>query len=358
MVRQAPLRENRAAARDDAGDAIGGQRHVSQQNAGVNREIVDALFGLFDQRIGKELPRELLGLAADLFERLIDRDRTDRHGRVAQNPLAGFVDVLARREIHHRVGAPARRPRHLLYLFVDRRAHGRVADVGVDLHQEVPTDDHRLALGVIDVCRKNRASARDFAAHELRLDALAQRDELHLGRDLAARARSASASRCRRASPAAVIAATESARRRARTSPRGRADRARWRGPTRSCRYGRRSSARAAAASRAECRATNPNPCTDRWYRTAYGPFRRSASPHGAERESKGRCPQRKPSFHPPYAGIIRIRLRAVGDSRPPSQPNSAPAQGLYTREARFFPGRRVPLEEMGSPDGNDGSDD
>ena len=85
-------------------------------------------------------------------------------------------------QIHHRVGAPQRRPLELLDLFLDRRGDGRVADVRVDLHQEVPADDHRLELGVIDVGRDDGAAARDLAADELGVEPFAQRDVLHLGR--------------------------------------------------------------------------------------------------------------------------------------------------------------------------------
>ncbi len=167
VMREAPLGQDRAAARDDAGDAIGRKRDVAQQHAGVNREIVHALLRLLDQRVAEELPRQLLGLAVDLLQRLIDRNGADRHRRVAQNPLARLVDVLARREIHDGVGAPVRRPRHLLDLFVDRRRDGRVADVRVDLDEEVAADDHRLALGMVDVRGKDRAAARDLVANEL-----------------------------------------------------------------------------------------------------------------------------------------------------------------------------------------------
>ena len=37
VVREAPLRHDRAAARDDAGHALGRHRHVAQQHAGVDR---------------------------------------------------------------------------------------------------------------------------------------------------------------------------------------------------------------------------------------------------------------------------------------------------------------------------------
>ena len=62
---------------------------------------------------------------------------------------------------------------------------GGVADVGVDLHQEVAADDHRLELEVVDVGRDDGAAARDLVADELGRQPFADRDELHLRRDLA-----------------------------------------------------------------------------------------------------------------------------------------------------------------------------
>ena len=47
---------------------------------------------------------------------------------------------------------------------------GAVADVGVDLGQEVAADDHRLAFGVVDVVGEDGAAARDLVAHEFRGD--------------------------------------------------------------------------------------------------------------------------------------------------------------------------------------------
>ena len=46
--------------------------------------------------------------------------------------------------------------------------HRRVADVGVDLDQEVAADGHRLQLGVVDVGRDDGAAAGDLVADELR----------------------------------------------------------------------------------------------------------------------------------------------------------------------------------------------
>ena len=167
VVRKAPLRHDRSAARDDAGDAACGHRHVAEQHAGVHREVVDALLALLDERVAIDLPRQVLGAAADLFERLVDRHRADRHRRVADDPLARLVDVLAGGQIHHRVGAPERRPLQLLHFLLDRRGHRRVADVRVDLHQEVAADDHRLELEVIDVGGNDRAAAGHFVADEV-----------------------------------------------------------------------------------------------------------------------------------------------------------------------------------------------
>ena len=75
-----------------------------------------------------------------------------------------------------------------------RRIHSRVSwmfrpversDVGVDLDEEPASDGHGLGLGMVDVGGKNRPAASDLVAHELRRDALADRDELHLAGDLA-----------------------------------------------------------------------------------------------------------------------------------------------------------------------------
>src|SRR5499426_3418016 len=80
------------------------------------------------------------------------------------------MNVFARGEIHHRVGPPFRRPAHLLYLLFNRRRDGAVADVGVDLDQEVAADGHRFALRVIDVGGNDGAPASDLLTDEFRRD--------------------------------------------------------------------------------------------------------------------------------------------------------------------------------------------
>ena len=168
VMRQAPLGHDRAAARDDARDAVGGERDVAQQHPGVDGEVIHPLLALLDQRVAIDLPGQFLGLAIDLFQRLVDRHRANGHGRVADDPFAGLVDVLAGGEVHDGVGAPLGRPAHLLDFLLNAGGDRAVADVGVDLHQEVAPDDHRLALRVVDVGRDDRAAPGHFGADELR----------------------------------------------------------------------------------------------------------------------------------------------------------------------------------------------
>ena len=215
VVGEAPLGHDAAAARHDARDAARRERDVAQEQARVDGEVVDALLRLLHQRVAEQLPREVLGAPAHLLQRLVQRHRADRDRRVAQDPLARLVDVRAGREVHHRVRAPPDGPHHLVHLLRDGGRHGRVADVGVDLHEEVAADDHRLRLGMVDVGGDDGAAPRDLVAHELRRDlardgraerlsgvlrrefgacrrvrverravhVLADGDELHLGRD-------------------------------------------------------------------------------------------------------------------------------------------------------------------------------
>ena len=85
------------------------------------------------------------------------------------------MDVLASGEIHHRVAAPADRPGHLFDFFLNAGTERRVADVGIDLGQEVAADDHRLGFRVIDVGRDHGATAGDLGAHEFGRDLVRDR---------------------------------------------------------------------------------------------------------------------------------------------------------------------------------------
>ena len=56
MVRQAPFGHDRAAARDNTGQTLRRHRHVAQQHARMNGEVVDSLFSLLQQRVAKGFP--------------------------------------------------------------------------------------------------------------------------------------------------------------------------------------------------------------------------------------------------------------------------------------------------------------
>ena len=185
------------------------------------------------------------------------------------------------------VSAPhKRRPAQLVDFLVDRGGDGGVADVRVDLHQEVAADDHRLELEVVDVGGDDRAAARDLVADELGRQSLADRDELHLRRDLAL---------------ARVVQLRHAGVRRGGSPPTARAvwaDRRRRRGPAgRSC----RTRAAAARRRRARSRASAPARRVDR---------RRASSSNWEMRSLNADIPL---SLRPPQRRQTRRRGRFQG---------------------------------------------
>jgi hypothetical protein len=54
-------------------------------------------------------------------------------------------------------------------------ATARIADIGVDLDQEIAPDRHRLAFGVVDVRRDDRPAPRHFVADEFGGDIIGDR---------------------------------------------------------------------------------------------------------------------------------------------------------------------------------------
>ena len=160
-----PLGEDGAAAADDAGDALGDQRQILDQHAGVDGHVVDALGGLLFDDFEHDFGIQVFD-AFDAGDGFVDRDRADGDGRVAENGFANFVDVAAGGKIHHRVGAVVDGGVKLLKLLVDFRRYGGVADVGVDLAERRDTDRHGFELRMVDVGGDDHASAGDFVAHQ------------------------------------------------------------------------------------------------------------------------------------------------------------------------------------------------
>ena len=194
VVAHAPFGHDGTSARHDTRETLAHQFGMSFQHASMNGEVVDALFTLFDEGVAVDFPSKVFGHAVHFFEGLVDGYRTHGHGAVADNPLAGFVYVVACREVHERVASPIAAPHGFLHLFFDARREGRVSDVGVEFHQEVAADNHRFGFGVVDVGRNDGAAASHFVTHELGgdvgidaqhlvLEVLAYRHIFHLGRD-------------------------------------------------------------------------------------------------------------------------------------------------------------------------------
>src|SRR3546814_6753178 len=98
MVRQTPLGHDRTAARDDAGDALGGEWYIAQQNPGVDGEIVHALFGLLDQGVAENFPGQFFGAAIDFFQR-----RSEEHTSELQSlmRISYAVFCLKKKNIHN-----------------------------------------------------------------------------------------------------------------------------------------------------------------------------------------------------------------------------------------------------------------
>ena len=80
------------------------------------------------------------------------------------------MDVFARRQIHDGVGAPTGGPSHFCHFFINRRAQSRVANVGIDLYQEIAPDNHRLGFWVVDVVGDDGAASGHFLSYKFRRD--------------------------------------------------------------------------------------------------------------------------------------------------------------------------------------------
>ena len=186
-VRHHPLGDQRTAAADDARHAAHREVQVLEHHAAVDRHVIDALLGLVLDHVEEMLRPHVLDVAAELLQHLVDRHRADRHRRRLDDRLANAVDVLAGRQVHHRVGAVVHRGVQLLQLAFDVAGDGRVADVGVDLAARRDADAHRLEpAGQMHAVGGNHHAARgDFRPHKLRLQQLAPRHIVHFGGDVA-----------------------------------------------------------------------------------------------------------------------------------------------------------------------------
>ena len=167
IVQQAPLTHNATATTHDTAQSAISQVHVVATDASMDGKVIHTLLALFYEGIAIHLPREVLNLAIHLFQSLIDGHGAYGYRTVTQDPLAGFVNVVTCREVHQRIATPLARPYGFIHLLIDAGCGGRVTDVGIDFHRKVASDNHRLALGVMDVSGDNGTSASHFLTYIL-----------------------------------------------------------------------------------------------------------------------------------------------------------------------------------------------
>ena len=110
----------------------------------MDGEVVHTLFSLFYERIAEHFPGEIFGNATGLIQSLINRNGTNWHRRVTNNPLTRFMNMLTSRKIHDGVCTPPNRPNHFLNLFINGGGHCRVTQIAINFHTEVTTNNHRF----------------------------------------------------------------------------------------------------------------------------------------------------------------------------------------------------------------------
>ena len=93
MVRH-PLRQDCAAAAHDSCNALRNQRQVLDEHASVDSHVIHTLLSLFLDDLQHDFGVEVFDSlhARDCF---VDRNRADRHRRVAKNGFANFMNVAA-----------------------------------------------------------------------------------------------------------------------------------------------------------------------------------------------------------------------------------------------------------------------
>ncbi len=180
MVVEHPLGDEGAAAGDDAGDPLGGQGQVLQQDTGVDRLVVGALLGMMLHHLHEVVRGEVFH-AVNLGHDLVDGHGADGDGCVIDDRLADAVDVAAGGEVHDGIGAVVDGGVELLQLLVDVGGDGGVADVGVDLDGAglADADDIQPAGEVTDVGGDNHATAGHFVAHDFRRKVFPLGDTAH-----------------------------------------------------------------------------------------------------------------------------------------------------------------------------------
>ena len=124
LMISAPLGDDASATAHHSAKPFVGIVYVFESDTAMNREIIHALFALFDQRVAEKFPGQVFCLAVYLFHGLVHRHCSYRYRTVSDNPFARFVDVLACRKVHQRIAAPFTAPHAFFHLLFDARSGG------------------------------------------------------------------------------------------------------------------------------------------------------------------------------------------------------------------------------------------
>ena len=134
VMHQAPFTHNTSPATDNTTQAIIGKVYILAADTRMNRKVIHSLLALLNQSVPVDFPCQVFHHAVYFFERLIDGNRADRNGAIADNPLARLVDIFSRREIHQRITAPFATPQCFFHFFVNARSSSGVSDIRIDFH--------------------------------------------------------------------------------------------------------------------------------------------------------------------------------------------------------------------------------
>src|SRR5690554_495166 len=125
LVVGTPIGHNGPATRHNADHPLKSMGNVFAKESRMYGKIIHPLLGLFHQGIAVKRPAQVLHLATHLFQSLIQGYRANGHGRIAQDPLPGFVNVGTGTQIHYGIGPPTDGVNGLFYFLRDVGAEGQ-----------------------------------------------------------------------------------------------------------------------------------------------------------------------------------------------------------------------------------------
>ncbi len=156
------------------------------QQPGVDRHVIDPLPGLLLDD-AQEILRPHVEDVVELLGHLVKGNRANWHRRRLDDAAAHRVDLLAGREIHHRIGSKPHGRQEFLDLAGGVARNGRLADVRVDLgsRRNANADGGKILCQMDLIGRNHHPTAGDLVTNEGRLELFGTGDRLDFGRHLA-----------------------------------------------------------------------------------------------------------------------------------------------------------------------------